>query len=164
AQAVVFSGTSPRRAARCARALADAGFTGPRLGTWHIMRPAFLQEAGPAAQGWLFGTPFTDPGSVSPAFVSAHRAAHGTAPGRWAPEAYDAVGLVARALESLGSPADSAPGAVAQRLFGLTYRGLAKTLRFESAHALVLKANPVYFLYEAKDGAFRFLGRYDRIG
>ncbi|MET8567492.1 bifunctional serine/threonine-protein kinase/ABC transporter substrate-binding protein [Streptomyces sp. NPDC004783] len=163
AQAVVFSGTSPRRAALCARALTDASFTGPRLGTWHIMRPAFLQQAGPAAQGWLFGTPFTDPASVSPAFVSAHRAAYGTAPGRWAPEAYDAVGLVARALESLGGSAGSAPGAVAQRLFSLTYRGLAKTLRFEDTHALALRPDAVYFLYQAKDDAFRYLGRYDRI-
>ncbi|MBD0420227.1 ABC transporter substrate-binding protein [Streptomyces sp. TRM S81-3] len=163
AQGVVFSGTSPQRAARCARALADAGFTGPRLGTWHIMRQPFLQQAGPAAQGWLFGTPFTDPGSVSPAFVSAHRTAYGTPPGRWAPEAYDAVGLVARALESLGGSADSAPGAVAQRLFTLTYRGLAKTLRFEDTHALALQPDAVYFLYQVKDGAFRFLGRYDRI-
>lgn len=163
AQAVVFSGTSPQRAAACARALADAGFTGPRLGTWHIMRPAFLQQAGPAAQGWLFGTPFTDPGSVSPAFGSAHRAAYGTAPGRWAPEAYDAVGLVARALESPGGSADSAPGAVAQRLFSLTYQGLAKTLRFDDTHALALQPDAVYFLYQVKDGSFRFLGRYDRV-
>ncbi|MBG7702995.1 ABC transporter substrate-binding protein [Streptomyces sp. MC1] len=163
AEAVVFSGTSSQRAARCARALADAGFTGPRLGTWQIMRPAFLQQAGPAAQDWLFGTPFTDPAGVSPTFVSAHRTAYGTAPGRWAPEAYDAVGLVARALESLGGAADGAPGAVAQRLFGLTYRGLAKTLRFDDTHALAVEPDAVYFLYQAKDDAFRFLGRYDRV-
>ncbi|MDQ1051177.1 ABC-type branched-subunit amino acid transport system substrate-binding protein [Streptomyces sp. V4I2] len=99
AQAVVFSGTSPERAARCARALADAGFTGPRLATCHIMRPTFLQQAGTAGQDWLFGTPFTDPGSVSRTFRTAYRARYGTAPGRWAPEAYDAVGLVTRALE-----------------------------------------------------------------
>jgi ABC-type branched-subunit amino acid transport system substrate-binding protein len=68
AQAVVFSGTSPERAARCARALAAAGFTGPRLGTWHVMRPAFLRQAGTAGQNWVFGTPFTDPGIVSHSF------------------------------------------------------------------------------------------------
>ncbi|CUW33001.1 bifunctional serine/threonine-protein kinase/ABC transporter substrate-binding protein [Streptomyces reticuli] len=163
AQAVVFSGTSPERAARCARALAGAGFTGPRLGTWHIMRPAFLRQAGPAARDWLFGTPFTDPGSVSRAFVSAHRAAYGTAPGRWAPEAYDAVGLVARALEALGGSAGIAPGAVAQRLLDITHRGLAKTLRFEHDNTLSLQGNAVYFLYQAQGDTFRFLGRDDRI-
>ncbi|MFE9629041.1 bifunctional serine/threonine-protein kinase/ABC transporter substrate-binding protein [Streptomyces sp. NPDC006527] len=165
AQAVVFSGTSPFRAAHCARALANAGFTGPRLGTWHAMRPAFLQQAGPAARGWLFAAPFTDPGSVSRAFVSAHRTAYGTAPGRWAPEAYDAVGLVARALETLGGSAGLAPGAMSERLLDITYRGLAKTLRFtdDGTHTVSPEPDAMFFLYEAKDNAFRFLGPYDRI-
>ncbi|MGW2259677.1 bifunctional serine/threonine-protein kinase/ABC transporter substrate-binding protein [Streptomyces sp. NPDC001780] len=164
AQAVVFSGTSPERAARCARALADAGFSGPRLGTWHIMRPAFLQQAGPAAQDWLFGTPFTDPGSVSRTFGADYRARYGTAPGRWSPEAYDAVGLVARTLERLGGTADIAPEAVARRLFDVTYRGIAKTLRFstDGANTLDPEAAP-YFLYRAKGNTFRFLGRHDQV-
>ncbi|WP_318199778.1 bifunctional serine/threonine-protein kinase/ABC transporter substrate-binding protein [Streptomyces sp. SCL15-4] len=165
AQAVVFTGTSPRRGARCARALADAGFTGPRLGTWHLMRPAFLQEARTAGEGWVFGAPFTDPDSVSGAFRSAHRAAYGTAPGRWAAEAYDAVGLVARALESLDDPAGATPGAVAQRLSDLTYQGLAKTLRFtaDSPQGIDVQRDAGYFLYRAEGNSFRFLGRNDRI-
>ncbi|MFH9088654.1 hypothetical protein [Streptomyces sp. NPDC017673] len=73
------------------------------------------------------------------------------------------MGLVARALESPGGSADSAPGAVAQRLFSLTYQGLAKTLRFDDTHALALQPDAVYFLYQVKDGSFRFLGRYDRV-
>ncbi|MER6141356.1 bifunctional serine/threonine-protein kinase/ABC transporter substrate-binding protein [Streptomyces sparsogenes] len=163
AQAVVFSGTSPERAARCARALAAAGFTGPRLGTWHIMRPAFLRESGTAGEGWLFATPFTDPGSVSRDFVSAHRATYGMPPGRWSPEAHDAVGLVARALESLGGSAGTGPGAVYRRLFDLTYRGLAKTLRFTGDGTHTLEPGALYFLFRAQGDGFRFLGRYDRV-
>ncbi|MFI8185223.1 bifunctional serine/threonine-protein kinase/ABC transporter substrate-binding protein [Actinacidiphila glaucinigra] len=165
AQAVVFSGTSPERAARCAPALADAGFTGPRLGTWRIMRPAFLQQAGTAGQDWLFGTPFTDPGSVSRTFRTAYRARYGTAPGRWSPEAYDAVGLVARTLERLGKTADIGPGAVAQRLFDVTYQGLAKTLRFatDDTHSLDPDRGALYFLFQAKGNAFHLLGRYDPV-
>ncbi|MEV4339424.1 ABC transporter substrate-binding protein [Streptomyces sp. NPDC049590] len=165
AQAVVFTGTAAERAVRCARALAAAGFTGPRLGTWHLMRPAFLRGAAAAARGWVFGAPFTDPGSVSGAFRSAHRAAYGTAPGRWAPEAYDAVGLVARALASLDGPAGATPGAVAERLSDLTLQGLAKTLRFtaDSPRSIDGRQDGAYFLYRADGDAFRFLGRYDRL-
>ncbi|GEC02359.1 hypothetical protein SSP24_00140 [Streptomyces spinoverrucosus] len=163
AQAVVFSGTSPERAARCARTLADAGFTGPRVGTWHILRPAFLQQAGNAGQDWVFGAPFTDPGSVSRTFRTAYRARYGTAPGRWSPEAYDAVGLVARTLEKLGGTADIEPGAVAQRLFGVTYQGLAKPLRFATDGSKALEQDALYFLFQAKGNTFRFLGRYDQL-
>ncbi|MFJ6659917.1 bifunctional serine/threonine-protein kinase/ABC transporter substrate-binding protein [Streptomyces sp. NPDC091377] len=164
AQAVVLTSTSPERAARCARALADADFTGPRLGTWHLMRPAFLEQAGAAAEGWLFGTPFTDPASVAAGFRTAHREAYGTAPARWSPEAYDAVGLVARALEELGAGSDVDPGAVAQRLFSVSYDGLAKPLRFTGDGTRTLEQRTGYFLFQARDGAFRFLGRSDELG
>ncbi|MGW7672850.1 bifunctional serine/threonine-protein kinase/ABC transporter substrate-binding protein [Streptomyces sp. NPDC054775] len=163
AQAVVFSGTSPERAARCARALADTGFTGPRLGTWHIMDPAFLQQAGEAGQDWLFGTPFTDPGSVSRTFRTAYRARYGSAPGRWSPEAYDSVGLVTRTLERLGGTADVEPATVAQSLFDGTYQGLAKTLRFTTDGTNSLELDASYFLFQAKGNAFRFLGRDDQV-
>ncbi|AVH60434.1 MULTISPECIES: bifunctional serine/threonine-protein kinase/ABC transporter substrate-binding protein [Streptomyces] len=163
AQAVVFSGTSPERAARCARALTEAGFSGPRQGTWHIMQPAFLQQAGPAGQDWLFGTPFTDPGSVSRDFQAAHRAKYGTTPGRWSPEAYDAVGLVARALKSLGGSADVQPRSVSPRLFDVTYKGLAKTFHVSTNGVDPLKSGALYFLFQAKGNTFRFLGRYDQV-
>ncbi|MFE4670454.1 bifunctional serine/threonine-protein kinase/ABC transporter substrate-binding protein [Streptomyces sp. NPDC056716] len=164
AQAVVFTGTSPERAARCARALADAGFTGPRLGTWHLMDPAFAEQAGAAAEGWLFGTPFTDPASVAADFRTAHRERYGSAPARWSPEAYDAVNLVARALEELDAGSGVEPGAVAQRLFTLSYEGLAKPLRFTAEGRSLELETSGYFLFEARDGAFRFLGRSDELG
>ncbi|MFD5899713.1 bifunctional serine/threonine-protein kinase/ABC transporter substrate-binding protein [Streptomyces sp. NPDC060366] len=167
AQAVVFSGTAPERAARCARALAEARFTGPRLGTWRIMSPAFLQKAGSAGQEWVFAAPFTDPAGVSRTFRTAYRKRYGTAPGRWSPEAYDSVGLVARTLKNLGGAADIEPVAVAQRLFDAEYEGyegIAKTLRFTTDGTNALEQEtPLYFLFQAKGQSFRFLGRYDEV-
>lgn len=163
AQAVVFSGTSPERAARCARALAEAGFTGPRVGIWHSMGPAFLQQAGTVGRGWVFAAPFTDPDSVSGTFRAAYRKKYGTGPGRWSPEAYDAVGLLARTLRNLGGTADIEPGAVAQRLFDAeygAYKGIAKTLRFTTDGTNALKAEePVYSLFQAEEQGFRLLDR-----
>ncbi|WP_432042436.1 bifunctional serine/threonine-protein kinase/ABC transporter substrate-binding protein [Streptomyces cadmiisoli] len=158
AQAVVFSGTSSERAARCARALDEAGFTGPRLGTWHIMRPDFLRQAEGAGRDWLFAAPFTDPGGVSRDFRAAYRAKYGSGPGRWAPEAYDAVGLVARALTALGGTADVTPPAVAQRLSGITHRGIAKTLTFADG-TFTPGPDESCFLFEARGNTFRLLGR-----
>ncbi|MGW5565834.1 bifunctional serine/threonine-protein kinase/ABC transporter substrate-binding protein [Streptomyces tendae] len=164
ARAVVFSGVSPQRAARCARALADAGFTGPRLGTWHVMSAAFLQQAGAAGQDWVFGAPFTDPGSVSATFRTAHRARFGTPPGRWSAEAYDAVRLVAGALELSGGAATVEPGTVTQRLYDVDLQGLAKRLRFASDGTSGLAPEGAYFLFRATGDTFRFLGRHDRVG
>ncbi|MET8824515.1 bifunctional serine/threonine-protein kinase/ABC transporter substrate-binding protein [Streptomyces sp. NPDC004610] len=160
AQAVVLTSTAPARGARCALALAEAGFTGPRLGTWHLMDPDFLQEAGSAAEGWVFGAPFTDPGEVSSsrfrgAFLERFRAT----PARWSAEAYDAVGLVARVLAELGGGSGIEPGAVSQRLPTVTHDGLAKRL--------ALAAEPSagwYFLFQANGDTFRYLGRADQLG
>ncbi|MEU5608609.1 hypothetical protein ACI2L4_31390 [Streptomyces sparsogenes] len=127
------------------------------------MRPAFLREGGAASEGRLFATPFTDPGSVSRSSVSDHRVTYGLPPGRWSPEAHDAVGLVARALESLGGSAGTGPGAVSRRLCDLTYRGLAKTLRFAGDGTHTLEPGALYFLFRAQGDGFRFLGRYDQV-
>ncbi|MEU9337723.1 bifunctional serine/threonine-protein kinase/ABC transporter substrate-binding protein [Streptomyces sp. NPDC048290] len=164
AQAVVLTSTAPARAARCARALRGAGFTGPCLGTWHLMDPAFPDQAGPAAQDWVLAAPFTDPGSAPAAFRDAHRARFGVPPARWSPEAYDAVGLVAHTLEELGDGPGSEPGAVSQRLFTVAYDGLAKPLRFTTDGTRTLAPGTAYFLFQARGGTFRFLGRHDELG
>lgn len=165
-QAVVYTGTSPTRAAACARALAGAGFTGPRVAFEPVMRPAFPQAAGTAAEGWVLGAPYCDPQAsgtkAAKAFTAAYRDRYGAPPARWAAEAYDAVGLIAASLDALGGGGIT-PGQVAERLFKLTYDGVAKPLRFTRDLTHGLTPDNTSFLYEVKDGAFRFLGRYDQV-
>jgi ABC-type branched-subunit amino acid transport system substrate-binding protein len=71
------------------------------------MRADFLTTAEQAAEGWVFGAPYTEPQSArttaAKAFTAAYRARYGASPGRWSAEAYDAVGLIARALDALGT-------------------------------------------------------------
>ncbi|MER5931881.1 bifunctional serine/threonine-protein kinase/ABC transporter substrate-binding protein [Streptomyces sp. NPDC002054] len=160
AEAVVFAGTSPQRAAELARTLADAGFTGPRVGVQHIMEPAFLTAAGPAAEGWVIGSFFTDPLAVpaAAAFVSAYRAAYGEPPARWATEAYDAVGFQAAALTGLEGEGRDRAG-LARRIFRTPYQGLAKPLEFDvNTHALTWKRTA--HLYRVASGGYRYLGIY----
>ncbi|MFF1744051.1 bifunctional serine/threonine-protein kinase/ABC transporter substrate-binding protein [Streptomyces mirabilis] len=166
-QAVVHAGVSPSRAAACARALAAAGFTGPRMGFEPVLHPAFLTAAGDAAEGWIFEAPYTEPESVgtmaSKAFTAAYRKRYGQAPGRWSTEAYDAVGLIACALDALGGGAGIEPGQVAERLFRTAYDGVAKPIRFTQDATHTLKPENASFLYQARDGDFLFLGRYDQV-
>ncbi|WP_371572839.1 bifunctional serine/threonine-protein kinase/ABC transporter substrate-binding protein [Streptomyces sp. NBC_01314] len=166
-EAIVYAGTSPTRAAACARALATAGFTGPRVTFESVMRPAFLEAAGEAAEGWVFGAPYSEPQSsdskAAKAFTAAYRDRYGAPPARWAAEAYDAVGLIVASLDAHGGGAGITPGQVAERLFKLTYDGVAKPIRFTQDITHGLTPENTSFLYQVKDGKFRFLGRYDQV-
>ncbi|WP_329095127.1 bifunctional serine/threonine-protein kinase/ABC transporter substrate-binding protein [Streptomyces sp. NBC_01439] len=160
AEAVVYAGTSPQRAARMARALTEGGFQGRRMGLQHAMEPAFLTEAGPAADGWVFAALFTDPLAVPAAaeFVAAHRAAYGQPPARWATEAYDAVGLLAETLTGLGVEGRDRAG-VTRRIFRTAHGGLAKRLSFDS-NSHVLTRGGTGHLYQVESGTYRYLGIY----
>ncbi|APU43787.1 bifunctional serine/threonine-protein kinase/ABC transporter substrate-binding protein [Streptomyces sp. TN58] len=160
AEAVVYAGTSPQRAAELARALADAGFPGPRVALQHAMEPAFLTSAGQAAEGWVFSALCTDPLALPAAseFVAAHRSAYGEPPARWATEAYDAVGLLATALTGLEGEVRDRAG-LSRRIFRTTYQGLAKTVAFDT-RTRALTGDALAHLYRAEAGAFRYLGRY----
>ncbi|MFE2045191.1 bifunctional serine/threonine-protein kinase/ABC transporter substrate-binding protein [Streptomyces sp. NPDC059477] len=167
AQAVVYAGTSAARAASCARALTEAGFTGARVGFEPAMRQEFLDAAGDAADGWVFGASFTEVRSVDTeaarAFTAAYRERYGAPPGRWAVEAYDAVGLLGRALDAFGSRASVEPGEVAERVFVTSYEGVAKPLGFTRDGGHLLQLERSSFLYRAEGGQFRFLGRFDQV-
>ncbi|MEV7416783.1 bifunctional serine/threonine-protein kinase/ABC transporter substrate-binding protein [Streptomyces sp. NPDC089919] len=163
AEGVVYTGTSPARAALLARALGRAGFTGPRAAPQYAMEPRFLRDAGAAGPGWVFSAQFADPlalavrGAGARAFVRAHEAAYGAPPGRWAVEAHDAVGLVAAALAAAGPAAGRTE--LAPRLLRTVYQGLAKRLEFAPDTHLLPPARGTY-LYRAERTGYRFLGPY----
>ncbi|MGW0842712.1 hypothetical protein ACWD26_21605 [Streptomyces sp. NPDC002787] len=137
------------------------------MGFEPVMRPAFVKEADEAAEGWLFEAPYTDPASAgakaAATFTAAFRERYGEPPGRWAAEAYDALGLVARALDALGTGAGIEPGEVAERLFRTTHDGVAKRIRFLQSSTHFLEPVNMNFLYQVTGGAFRFLGRHDQV-
>lgn len=162
AGAVVYAGTSPARGARCATDLAAAGFTGAVLSTGPVLAPAFLRDAGRAAEGWIFAEAYTDPTALpaAKAFTAAHRKRFGSPPATWAAEAYDAVGLIARAAATT-SATDALRGGIAQRVFRTEYRGITRRLAFDSSHLVPRKEG--IFLYRIDDGRARFLGVYGSV-
>uniref|UniRef100_A0AAU2VN06 Bifunctional serine/threonine-protein kinase/ABC transporter substrate-binding protein n=1 Tax=Streptomyces sp. NBC_00008 TaxID=2903610 RepID=A0AAU2VN06_9ACTN len=162
AGAVVYAGTSPARGARCATDLAAAGFTGTALSTGPVLAPGFLRDAGRAAEGWVFAEAYTDPTALpaAKAFTAAHRKRFGAPPATWAAEAYDAVGLIARAAGTT-SATDALRGGIAQRVFRTEYRGITRRLAFDSSRLVPRKEG--IFLYRIDDGRARFLGLYGSV-
>ncbi|MFI2200120.1 bifunctional serine/threonine-protein kinase/ABC transporter substrate-binding protein [Streptomyces sp. NPDC020192] len=164
AQAVVYCGRSPQRAAACARALRAAGFTGTAAATEPVLDAAFLAAAGTAAEGWVFSATFVDPARLDSAtgFVRAYekRYAVDSVP-VGAAEAYDAAGMVTTALTAAGT-GHVDPGNVAHRLRALSYRGVTRTFAFGASDGVV-QMNPGLFLWRVQNGKPVFLGQYQQV-
>ncbi|MFE5858481.1 bifunctional serine/threonine-protein kinase/ABC transporter substrate-binding protein [Streptomyces sp. NPDC056500] len=161
---VVYVGNSPARAALAARALRDQGFTGPRGTIQPVLDQAFLTAAGPAAEGWVFGTTYADATRLKGAenFCAAYRRLGKTSTvGRFAVEAYDAVHFIARGIEELNT--DRVPrGALQSRLRTLAYRGLVKPIAFRATTTMFDEAagRAGMYLHRIEGGRARFLGPY----
>ncbi|WP_430477866.1 bifunctional serine/threonine-protein kinase/ABC transporter substrate-binding protein [Streptomyces sp. P11-1] len=163
ADAVVYAGGSPSRAARLAAALAAEGFTGTRVGAGPALGPAFLRGAGRAADGWVFAEAYADAAALPSAagFTAAHRRRFGAPPATWAAEAYDGIGLIARAAAATSAGGEGREG-LAQRLVRTEHPGIVRTLAFSSSTRRVRYENGI-FLYRVERGRPRFLGPYGEV-
>ncbi|NUV42323.1 bifunctional serine/threonine-protein kinase/ABC transporter substrate-binding protein [Streptomyces sp. CAI-24] len=163
ADAVVYAGGSPSRAARLAAALAAEGFTGTRVGAGPALGPAFLRGAGRAADGWVFAEAYADAAALPSAegFTAAHRRRFGAPPATWAAEAYDGVGLIARAAAATSAGGEGREG-LAQRLVRTEHPGIVRTLAFSPSTRRVRYENGI-FLYRVERGRPRFLGPYGEV-
>ncbi|KQX43674.1 serine/threonine protein kinase [Streptomyces sp. Root63] len=160
ADAVVLAGGDASRAARLATALAGEGYTGSRVAVGPALGPAFLAGAGPAADGWVFAEAYADPTALPSArtFTAAHRRRFGAPPATWAAEAYDAVGLIARAAGTTSASGEVRNG-IAQRLVRTEHRGIVRTLAFDASTRRVRIPDGI-FLYRIEKGRPRFLGPF----
>ncbi|MFJ2024852.1 bifunctional serine/threonine-protein kinase/ABC transporter substrate-binding protein [Streptomyces sp. NPDC087897] len=160
ADAVVYAGGDASRAARLATALAAEGFTGDRLAAGPALGPAFLDGAGGAADGWIFAEAYADPAALpsAGAFTAAHRKRFGAPPATWAAEAYDAVGLIARAAGTTSASGEVRHG-IGGRLVRTEHRGIVRTLAFDASTRQVRVPDGI-FLHRIERGRPRFLGPY----
>ncbi|MCX5392498.1 bifunctional serine/threonine-protein kinase/ABC transporter substrate-binding protein [Streptomyces sp. NBC_00094] len=166
-QGVMFAGMSPRRAALCARALRDQGYRGPCGSVEYVLQPEFLTVAGPAAEGWYFGTGYVDPDLLPEArkFTAAYRkrwGLSGTTPvERFATEMYDATNWALQALRTAAANhAESVASGVINGLLQTPYEGIVKTYLARSARSRTTALLGLY-LWQVKGGVPRFLGKFD---
>ncbi len=163
ADAVVLGSGDASRAARLATALADEGFTGTRVALGPALRPAFLDGAGEAAEDWVFAEAYADPAALpaAEAFTAAHRKRFGAPPATWAAEAYDAVGLIARAAGTTSASGEVRSG-IGGRIVRTEHRGIVRTLAFQASTRQVRYESGI-FLYRIEQGRPRFLGPYGEL-
>ncbi|MFI8518917.1 bifunctional serine/threonine-protein kinase/ABC transporter substrate-binding protein [Streptomyces sp. NPDC085481] len=165
---VMYVGKSPRRAALCAKALREQGYAGLCGSVEYALQPEFLAVAGPAAEGWYFGSSYVDPEALpaAKAFVAAYRKRWGlsaaTPVERFATEAYDVVGWLAAGLRTtLGNNAESLRVGIARHLGGSPYQGLAKRYTADGAKNSKAALEGL-FLWQVQGGRPRFLGEFDK--
>ncbi|WP_030083756.1 protein kinase domain-containing protein [Streptomyces baarnensis] len=163
ADAVVLGSGDASRAARLATALADEGFTGTRVALGSALGPAFVDGAGEAAEGWVFAEAYADPAALpaAEAFTAAHRKRFGAPPATWAAEAYDAVGLIARAAGTTSASGEVRSG-IGGRIVRTEHRGIVRTLAFQASTRQVRYESGI-FLYRIEQGRPRFLGPYGEL-
>ncbi|MFJ3585793.1 bifunctional serine/threonine-protein kinase/ABC transporter substrate-binding protein [Streptomyces sp. NPDC090127] len=168
--AVLYAGVSERRAGLCARELDRQGYDGLCGGVEYALGPEFLEVAGPAAEGWYFGTTYVDPARLpaATAFTAAYRKRWGLTDAapveRFATEAYDVVMLLADRMRGLGSGQKLDTGRVAVRgaMRTFSYQGIAKQYGFDGQNVMMFQYNKEVFLYRIEQGAPRFLGQFEK--
>ncbi|ALO10339.1 Putative serine or threonine protein kinase [Streptomyces venezuelae] len=165
-QGVIYAGMSPRRAALCARALREQGYRGPCGTVEYVLEPEFLAVAGPAAEGWYFGTGYVDPDVLPTArkFAAAYRkrwGLSGTTPvDRFATEAYDVTNWALQALRTAAvNHAESAASGVINGMLATPYTGITKTYLARSTKTTTTALAGLY-LWQVKGGVPRCLGDF----
>ncbi|MEU4273534.1 bifunctional serine/threonine-protein kinase/ABC transporter substrate-binding protein [Streptomyces tanashiensis] len=165
---VMYVGISARRAALCAKALRRQGYQGPCGSVEPALQPEFLTLAGPAAEGWYFGTGYTDPDTVpaAKAFAAAYRKRWRLAASdpvdRYAVESYDALHWTGRALRTATQRNAEHPVAAMSTVFmkaDRRYQGVARPYESMAAEAAAATLDGLT-LWQIRSGKPRCLGPY----
>lgn len=157
--AVFLAGQVPV-AGRVITGLRSAGIDAPILGSDAMSAPSLITEGGFAAEGTVVASLFhpVDPRPAVQRFVSDFRARNDHDPDTAAALGYDAVRLLAHAMETAGSPA---PERVADAMRGVrAWKGVTGSFTFDEKGDLVGR-QPVHLV--VRNGAFDLLPPQDQV-
>ncbi|MQA83402.1 MAG: ABC transporter substrate-binding protein [Streptosporangiales bacterium] len=112
--------------------------------------PTLIKTAGPAAEGFMLSTaPLAQFLPAAQDYVKSYQQAHGAQPGPYSVYEYDAVSVVAEAIEKAGS---AEPEKITQALAGIKgFQGLTGTITFDENGD---RSDPVYIIARVEDGKF----------
>lgn len=151
----IFLASGVPTAGELIREIRRAGITAPILGGDAMSSPALIRTAGPAADGTVVAASFhpDQPTPEARKFARAFRARYGIAPDPASALGYDAVRLLAHAMEHARS---LAPADIARALHDVhDWRGVTGPFTFDSAGNLI--GRDIVRLV-VQDGQFRYLG------
>ena len=154
----VFLAGVPPEAGSVIAALRRGGVGAPIFGGDALDTVELVESAGGTAEGVYVASVFhpDDPRPESQAFRQAFEARYGTAPDSWAARGYEAVRVLAQAMEAAGS---AAPGAVAAALRdGGQVSGITGPFGFDDKGDVVGKRLVTAVI---RDGAFQYHGTGD---
>jgi branched-chain amino acid transport system substrate-binding protein len=158
AQAMFYGGYDAQ-AAKLAKALKAANYTGLAMGGNGVKSSVFSQGAGAAGDGWYFSCGCLDavtaPGAKD--FTTAYKAAFKTDPSTYSPEAYDATNAMIESIKAAKSAGGVTREAVAKAIGSLDYKGITTTIKFQSNGELE-EAGQVINLFTQKGGNISVVG------
>lgn len=134
----VFLAGVPPEAGEVIAALRRGGVGAPIFGGDALDTVELVESAGGAAEGVYVASEFhpDDPRPESQAFRQAFEARYGQPPDSWAARGYEAVRVLAQAMEAAGT---AAPGAVADALRSDALTGITGPFRFDEKGDVVGK-------------------------
>ncbi len=151
--AVFLAGMAPE-AGHFVRQVRQSGITAPIFGGDALDTMELIQAAGPSAEGVVVATIFhpDNPEPAAQAFAEAFERRYGMRPDSWAARGYEAVHLLAHAIEQAGT---AAPDRVADALRQMDrYSGLNGAFGFDEKGDVVGKSLVTVVV---RDGRFAFL-------
>jgi len=152
----IFLGGILPSAGQMIKQMRDMGITVPIIGTGLLDSPYLWNIAGKAAEGTVISTGF-DPGLPVPLtrnFVKRFKAAVGSEPDTWAAQGYDAIRLLAFAIEEGGS---CVPAVISTTLrFLQNWKGVTGSYSFQRSGNISEKR---IFFKQVREGNFEFLER-----
>jgi branched-chain amino acid transport system substrate-binding protein len=158
AQAMFYGGYDAQ-AAKLAKALKAANYTGIAMGGNGVKSSVFSQGSGAAGDGWFFSCGCLDavtaPGAKD--FTTAYKAKFNADPSTYSPEAYDATNAMIEAIKAAKSSGSVTREAVAKAIGSLDYKGITTTIKFQSNGELE-EAGQVINLFTQKGGNISVVG------
>jgi branched-chain amino acid transport system substrate-binding protein len=138
------------------KAIRQAGWNVPVIGSSAIAGPRFPQLAGPAGEGVYSNSTYNTsaPPANQKAFLDEFQAKYNSAPTQFAGFAYDAAYVLKGAIESAGGKTDGP--AIQKGLLDMKpYEGVVATYDFDKDNHNGIPNGPLFYIVQVKSGAFQ---------